>query len=74
MALDTLRRASVSRLARRTPRERSLHRVHLLEHSPTDYALDTGRIDYDKMEENAKLFRPKLLVVGATCSASSITG
>ena len=26
---------------------------------------DTGIIDYDKMEENARLFRPKLIVAGA---------
>lgn len=27
---------------------------------------ETGIIDYDKMEENAKLFRPKLIVAGAS--------
>lgn len=27
---------------------------------------DTGVIDYDRMEENARLFRPKLLVAGAS--------
>ena len=32
----------------------------------------TGVIDYDKMEENAKLFRPKLLVAGASAYARLI--
>lgn len=32
----------------------------------------TGRIDYDKMEENAALFRPKLLVAGASAYARTI--
>ncbi|TFJ82049.1 hypothetical protein NSK_006715 [Nannochloropsis salina CCMP1776] len=38
------------------------------------YRLDerTGRIDYDKMEENAALFRPKLLVAGASAYARTI--
>jgi glycine hydroxymethyltransferase len=27
---------------------------------------ETGQIDYDKLEENAKLFRPKLLIAGAS--------
>ena len=32
------------------------------------YKLDTetGLIDYDKLEENAKLFRPKLIIAGST--------
>lgn len=29
----------------------------------------TGLIDYDKMEENAKLYRPKLIVAGASAYA-----
>lgn len=35
------------------------------------YRLDekTGLIDYDKMEENAKLYRPKLIVAGASAYA-----
>jgi glycine hydroxymethyltransferase len=32
----------------------------------------TGVIDYDKMEENAKLFRPKLIVAGASAYARLI--
>lgn len=32
----------------------------------------TGIIDYDKMEENAKLFRPKLIVAGASAYARLI--
>ena len=32
----------------------------------------TGLIDYDKMEENAKLFRPKLIVAGASAYARLI--
>jgi len=32
----------------------------------------TGRIDYDKMEENAALFRPKLIVAGASAYARTI--
>ena len=40
----------------------------------TKYRLDesTGRIDYDKMEENAALFRPKLIVAGASAYARTI--
>ena len=33
---------------------------------------ETGIIDYDKMEENAKLFRPKLIVAGASAYAKLI--
>lgn len=33
---------------------------------------DTGLIDYDKMEENAKLYRPKLIVAGASAYARLI--
>ncbi|XGW15640.1 hypothetical protein V3C99_001245 [Haemonchus contortus] len=35
------------------------------------YKLDpkTGLIDYDRMEENAMLFRPKILVAGVSCYA-----
>lgn len=33
---------------------------------------DTGVIDYDKMEENAKLYRPKLIVAGASAYARLI--
>jgi len=33
---------------------------------------ETGVIDYDKMEENAKLFRPKLIVAGASAYARLI--
>lgn len=38
------------------------------------YRLDekTGVIDYDKMEENAKLYRPKLIVAGASAYARLI--
>lgn len=38
------------------------------------YRLDenTGLIDYDKMEENAKLYRPKLIVAGASAYARLI--
>lgn len=38
------------------------------------YRLDeeTGVIDYDRMEENAKLFRPKLIVAGASAYARLI--
>lgn len=38
------------------------------------YRLDesTGAIDYDAMEENAKLFRPKLIVAGASAYARLI--
>lgn len=32
----------------------------------------TGEIDYDKMEENAKLYRPKLIVAGASAYARLI--
>jgi glycine hydroxymethyltransferase len=33
---------------------------------------ETGIIDYDRMEENAKLFRPKLIVAGASAYARLI--
>jgi glycine hydroxymethyltransferase len=33
---------------------------------------ETGIIDYDRMEENAKLFRPKLIVAGASAYAKLI--
>ena len=33
---------------------------------------ETGIIDYDKMEENAKLYRPKLIVAGASAYARLI--
>jgi glycine hydroxymethyltransferase len=33
---------------------------------------ETGVIDYDRMEENAKLFRPKLIVAGASAYARLI--
>jgi len=33
---------------------------------------ETGVIDYDKMEENAKLYRPKLIVAGASAYARLI--
>ena len=33
---------------------------------------ETGVIDYDRMEENAKLFRPKLIVAGASAYAKLI--
>jgi glycine hydroxymethyltransferase len=33
---------------------------------------ETGVIDYDKMEENAALFRPKLIVAGASAYARVI--
>ena len=38
------------------------------------YRLDeaTGLIDYDKMEETAKLYRPKLLVAGTSAYARAI--
>lgn len=37
------------------------------------YQLDeTGRIDYDQMEASAKLFRPKLIVAGASAYAQLI--
>ncbi|KAJ1417785.1 serine hydroxymethyltransferase 2 [Ochromonadaceae sp. CCMP2298] len=38
------------------------------------YRLDesTGQIDYNKMEENAKLYRPKLIVAGASAYARLI--
>ena len=32
----------------------------------------TGLIDYDKLEENAKLYRPKLIVAGASAYARLI--
>jgi len=28
---------------------------------------DTGLIDYDRLEENARLFRPKLIIAGVSC-------
>ena len=33
---------------------------------------DTGLIDYDKLEENALLFRPKLIIAGMSCYARHI--
>lgn len=33
---------------------------------------ETGVIDYDRMDENAKLFRPKLIVAGASAYAKLI--
>lgn len=33
---------------------------------------ETGIIDYDRMDENAKLFRPKLIVAGASAYAKLI--
>jgi len=33
---------------------------------------ETGLIDYDKMEENAKLYRPKLLIAGTSAYARAI--
>jgi glycine hydroxymethyltransferase len=33
---------------------------------------ETGQIDYDKLEENAKLYRPKLIVAGASAYARLI--
>ena len=38
------------------------------------YKLDvtTGLIDYDKLEENAKLFRPKLIIAGISCYSRSL--
>ena len=32
--------------------------------------LDTGIIDYDQLEQNAQLFRPKILVAGTSVSTS----
>ena len=32
----------------------------------------TGLIDYDKLEENAMLFRPKLIIAGMSCYARHI--
>jgi glycine hydroxymethyltransferase len=38
------------------------------------YRLDekTGYIDYDTLEANAKLFRPKILIAGSSASSRSI--
>ncbi|KAJ8254267.1 hypothetical protein COCON_G00208790 [Conger conger] len=33
---------------------------------------DTGLIDYDRLEENARLFHPKLIIAGASCYARTI--
>jgi glycine hydroxymethyltransferase len=36
------------------------------ESMPYRLNVDTGRIDYDRLEENASLFRPKLIIAGAS--------
>ena len=33
---------------------------------------ETGLIDYDRLEENAMLFRPKLIIAGMSCYARHI--
>jgi hypothetical protein len=39
----------------------------LLQTMPYRLNEETGIIDYDMLEKTAKLFRPKLIVAGATC-------
>jgi len=36
------------------------------ESMPYQLNKDTGLIDYDRLEENAALFRPKLIIAGAS--------
>lgn len=36
------------------------------------FQIETGYIDYDKLEETAKLFRPKVIIAGASAYARLI--
>ena len=57
----------------RTQRNRiSKRRTYTHTHKINGLDESTGRIDYDKMEENAALFRPKLIVAGASAYARTI--
>ena len=47
--------------------QKNLCRVHLLSRAcPHQLDPATGNIDYDTLAKNAKLFRPKMLVAGAS--------
>ena len=42
------------------------------ESMPYGLVAETGLIDYDKLHENAKLFRPKVIIAGTSCYSRAL--